>query len=122
MKTTKIIYWVSTGLLTLLMLFSASMYLFKHELAATAFSALGYPLFIIYPLAIAKILGLVTIWTKKVNTLTEWAYAGFFFNTLLAASSHISVGDGEFGGALIGMILVLVSYYSYKKLSSPVEA
>lgn len=116
MKSQKIIYWVSTGLLTLMMLFSSGMYIFNHAEILKAFEALGYPTYIVYPLATAKILGLVAIWTKLSRTLTEWAYAGFFFNTLLAASAHHMIGDGEAGGALVGMVLVLVSYYSYKKL------
>ncbi len=32
-KRDKIIYWISTGLLTALMLMSAGMYFFKHEMA-----------------------------------------------------------------------------------------
>ncbi len=59
MKTTKIIYYISTGLLTLLMLFSAGMYFFNHAEVAGMFTNFGYPTYIIYPYAIAKLLGLV---------------------------------------------------------------
>ena len=115
MKNQKIIYWVSTGLLTVMMLFSAGMYIFNYAEISPVFEKLGYPTYIIYPLATAKLLGLVAIWTKQSKTLTEWAYAGFFFNTVLAISAHYMISDGEFPGALIGMILVLVSYFYYKK-------
>lgn len=116
MKSQKIIYWASTGFITALMLFSASMYIFNNPEVVKAFEALNYPPYIIYPLATAKILGVIAIWTKLSKTLTEWAYAGFFFDTLLAASAHYMVSDGAAAPALVGMSFVLVSYFYYKKL------
>ncbi len=118
MKKFKIANWISTGLLTALMLFSASMYIVKYDDVSLVFGKLGFPAFIIYPLAIAKILGLVAIWTNKSKSLKEWAYAGFVFDLLLAAGAHISVNDGEFAPALFGIVLVAVSYFTWKKVSS----
>lgn len=115
-KKDKIIYWGSTGLLSALMLFSASMYFFNYEMVAETVSRLGYPVYIIYPLAIAKLLGLVAIWTRKSNTLKEWAYAGFFFDFVLAASGHIMVNDGESAGAFLAIVLLLLSYVYDKKV------
>ena len=77
MKTYKIAYWVSTGLLTALMLMSAGMYIFNNAMVQETFTALSYPIHIIYPLAIAKILGLVAIWSNFNKSFKEWAYAGF---------------------------------------------
>ena len=116
MKTSKIIYWVSTGLLTTLMLFSAGMYIFNHAEISTTFETLGHPTYIIYPLAVLKLFGLVAIWTRKSATLTEWAYSGFFFNFVLATAAHLSVGDGEFGGAAFAIVLVLTSYFTLKQV------
>ncbi len=115
-KTTKIIYWVTTGLLTALMLMSAGMYIFNNEMVREVFTKLGFPTYIIYPLAIAKILGLIAIWTKKSNTLKEWAYAGFFFDFLLAFSAHLNINDGEYAPSLVAIILLLVSYWSGNKV------
>ena len=109
MKTKKIIYWGSTGLVSALMLFSASMYLFNYEEIEKAFIGLGFPIIIIYPLAIAKILGVFAITSRKVDVLTEWAYAGFFFNLLLAAGAHYFVGE-PFVIPLIAVCLLLTSY------------
>ncbi|MFK7908262.1 MAG: DoxX family protein, partial [Chitinophagales bacterium] len=100
-KKDKIIFWVSTGLLTALMLMSAGMYFFQYEMVSETFTKLGFPTYIIYPLAVAKILGLIAIWSRKSQMLKEWAYAGFFFDFLLAASAHINVGDGESFPAII---------------------
>jgi hypothetical protein len=116
MKNLKIINWVSTGLLTAMMLLSAGMYIFNHAEISETFLALGYPTHIIYPLAIAKILGLVAIWTNFSKSLKEWAYAGFFFDFVLAFAAHTMVSDGEFGGALVALVLLFVSYFTWKKL------
>lgn len=115
-KTNKIIYYIATGLLTALMLMSAGMYFFNHEMVASTFSNLGYPTYIIYPLAIAKILGLIAIWTKQSNTLKEWAYAGFFFDFVLALAAHIHLKDGAYAPAAIAIVLLLVSYICEKKV------
>ena len=71
---------------------------------------------IIYPLAATKILGLIAILTKKSKNLEEWAYAGFFFDFVLAISAHLVVNDGEFAAALIAIVLLLISYIYNKKL------
>ena len=117
MKKTKIIYYVSTGLLTLLMLFSVSQYFFNHEVIKEAFISFGYPTYIIYPYGIIKLLGLVAIWFLPNKSIKEWAYAGFFFAFILAFFAHYMINDGEQMGALVATILLLISYYSWKKIS-----
>lgn len=118
MKRNKIIYYVSTGLLTALMLMSVSMYLFNHEMIAETFVKLGHPAYVVYPLAFAKIAGLVVLWAPKMNTLKEWAYAGFFFNFVLAFFAHVMINDGEQWGALMALVLLMVSYFSRKKIAT----
>lgn len=115
MKRDKIIYYIATGLLTLLMLFSAGMYFFNHEEVAGMFTSFGYPTYIIYPYAVAKLLGLAAIWVIGNKTLKEWAYAGFFFGIILAFFAHVMIGDGEQMGALMGMIFLVISYIYSKK-------
>lgn len=111
MTPQKIIYYLSTGLLTLLMLFSAYNYFFNYEMIEGFFVTLGYPTYLIYPLAIAKLLGLVAIWTRQSNLLKEWAYAGFFYDTVLAFFAHYFV-DGGITFAAVGIVLVVVSRFS----------
>ncbi len=115
-KKNKIIYWISTGLLTILMLVSASMYIFNNEMASESFIKLGFPTYIIYPLAIAKILGVIAILTKKSQTLKEWAYAGFFFNFILGASAHLYINDGEFIPVVVAILFLMTSYKFDKKV------
>ncbi len=116
-KLNLIVFWIATGLLTLLMLFSAGMYIFNHDMIVSAFKSLGYPTYLIYPLATAKILGLIAIITNKSRTLKEWAYAGFFFDFVLALAAHLKADDGGYLLAAIAIILVLISYVFDKKLS-----
>ena len=117
MKRNKIIYYVSTGLLSLLLLFSAGMYIFNHEEVAEMFTKFGYPTYIIYPYAIAKLLGIFALWMPNFDKLKEWAYAGFFFAFMFAFFAHFMIGDGDQMGALIAMILLVVSYIFNKKLN-----
>ncbi|MEO1261045.1 MAG: DoxX family protein [Bacteroidota bacterium] len=118
MKNYKWIYRISTGLISLLMLMSAGMYFFNHAEVSQTFTNLGYPTYIIYPLAVAKVLGLIAIWTDRSKSLKEWAYAGFFFDFVLAFSAHLAIGDGQFAPALVAIVLLFVSYFSWKKLSA----
>ena len=69
MKRDKIIYGIATGLLTAIMLFSVSMYFFKHEAISQAFESFGYPTYLIYPYATVKLFGLVALWTPSFKFL-----------------------------------------------------
>ena len=93
-KRDKIIYWVATGLLMAMTLMSAMMYIFTYEDISAVFGTLGYPVYIIYPLAVAKILAVVAILTKKSIFLKQLAYAGLFYDFLLAFSAHIKYTIG----------------------------
>ncbi len=112
----KIAYWIVTALLCLMMLGSAGMYLVNHAEVIKIFEQLHYPSYIVYPLAIAKILGVIAILTRKSPTLTEWAYAGFFFDLLLAASAHYFANVPSPLLASIGLVLLLASYFLGKKV------
>ena len=111
MKARIWIYRISTALLSLLMLFSAGMYFFNYTEISGVFESLGYPTHLIYPLAVAKILGIVALWAFNRKPIQEWAYAGFFFDFLLAFAAHLVAQDGEFQGALFALILLFASYF-----------
>lgn len=116
MNVQKISYWISTGLLTAIMLFSIYNYFFNHEAIVGYFEYFGYPAYLVYPLAVAKILGLAAIWGNFSKWLKEWAYAGFFFNTTLAFFAHyISDGTGYLF-AVLAFVGTVVSYFTGKEL------
>ncbi len=118
MNINKIIYWIATAILCLLMAFSASMYFMKTEMVMGFFTTLGYPTYLVYPLATAKILGIIAILSRKSPLLKEWAYAGFFFDTVLAFFAHYMIGDGQGGMAAVGIIVVIVSRFFEEKAFS----
>ena len=70
-KANKIVFWVTTGLLTVIVLMFVGNSIFNNEMFSKRFAELGYPTYIIYPLMIAKILGLIAIWLNKSKTLKE---------------------------------------------------
>lgn len=115
MKKVKTVHLIAKGLLSVMMLMSAGMYIFNNAEISTVFEKLGYPAYIVIPLAITKIVGIATIWLSKNKSLKDWAYAGFFFDFVLALSAHIAVNDGEFTPALVAIILLLTSYFTQKK-------
>ena len=116
MKKIKIIYWISTGLLSALLLMSAGMYFFNNAEIREAFSSFGYPVYLIYPLGIAKISAVVVLLSQKLSRLKEWAYAALFFEFLLAFFAHFMISDGDQMGAVMALILLLASYASGNKL------
>jgi len=122
MNKTKIVYYVSTALLSLMMLGGAGMYVFNHAEVAKVFEVLGYPTYIIYPLATAKVLGIFAIWSNFNKPLKEWAYAGFFYDFVLAIAAHTSIGDGEFAPASVALALLAVSYLFWKRTDCPVSS
>ncbi|MEL6917104.1 MAG: DoxX family protein, partial [Bacteroidota bacterium] len=61
-----------------------------------------------------KILGLLAIWGNFSKWLREWAYAGFFFNTVLAFFAHYISDGRDFELVLVAIAAVLVSYFTGK--------
>lgn len=75
---------------------------------------MGYPTYLIYPLAIAKLLVIIVIWGNLSKLLLEWAYAGFLFNTVLVFFARYMVRDGQHLVAVIVFFAVMISYNSGK--------
>jgi len=116
MDTQKIIYWSSTALLSIMMLGSATFYFVDTEEVAKEFTKLGFPTYLIFPLATAKILAIIMILRARPNKIVDWAYAGLFFNFSLAALAHCYAQDGDTGGALVALSLLLISYLYKNKV------
>lgn len=116
-KTTKIVYWSATGLLTVIVLMYVGNSIFNHEMFSKRFVSLGYPNYLIYPLTITKILGLVAIWSNKSKTLKEWAYAGFCFVFILAFVAETHSEQGEYVSSPLALILLVVSYLTGRKIA-----
>ncbi len=120
MKTTKIIYWTTTGLIFLMD--GVMPALTSHtELAKQGISHLGYPDYFRVMLTVFKVAGALGLILPMVKgRLKEWVYAGFTFNFVSAAVSHTLV-DG-FGGQtifpLVALGILAASYVYFHKMKS----
>ncbi|MFZ6010789.1 MAG: DoxX family protein [Bacteroidota bacterium] len=108
-KNQKIVYRIATGILTIIILMFVANNLFNHELFSKRFVSLGHPGYLILPLTVAKVLGLVAIWSNKSALLKEWAYAGFLFVFILAFLAEVNAADGEVFSSSIALISLIVS-------------
>jgi hypothetical protein len=80
------------------------------------FEKVGYPTYLIYPYATAKLLGLFAIWNPKLFLIKEWAYSSFFFAVALSLFAHIMVSDGGQNAAVIALVSLLISYIFRKRI------
>jgi len=118
MNTDKIIYWGSTAIISILMLFGAYSY-FTSPLAITGIARLGFPDYFRIELATAKLLGtlaLILPWSP--SKIKEFAYAGFSIMFISAFIAHLSSGVTieEIVSPIIAFIILAVSYIYYEKL------
>ncbi|QNF33966.1 DoxX family protein [Adhaeribacter swui] len=117
MKTQKITYWATTGLVALMMTFSAYAYL-TDATVKQGFVHLGFPDYFRVELAIAKLIGAITLLAPVPARLKEWAYAGFVINFISAFIAHVASGDplANCVAPLLFLGLLLVSYFMYHRL------
>lgn len=108
-KRDKIIYWITTGLVSVGMLLSAGMYLTRNANLMDSFSAIGIPLYLVPLLGIAKLLGAVALVVPSWSILKEWAYAGFTIMFVGAAWVHVATGTSPLA-PLLFLILLGTSY------------
>lgn len=118
-KNLRLTYWISTTLFSLIIATGIGLYIFQYPKFSAGFKTLGYPSYLIYILCMAKFLGLLAIWYRKINWLKEWAYAGFFFNLTLALTAHFTIGTGKHLNALIAISFMLISFISEKYAFKP---
>jgi len=107
----KVIYWVTTGLLAALSAFAGFTYLSGSPQAVQGFDHIGYPQQLRIILGIAKLLGAITLVFPGLPRLKEWAYAGFTFAWISAFVAHYLAHDGAKAFApLIFLAFLAVSY------------
>ncbi|MDQ3750268.1 MAG: DoxX family protein [Acidobacteriota bacterium] len=98
------------------MLAGAAVEIFAFGDSVTMLAQLGYPAHIAYVLPVTKILGVIAILTNYSMTLKEWAYAGFFFDFVLAALAHYFSGVPSPIAAIVALVLLMTSYTLGKKV------
>jgi len=107
-KTTNTLYWTFTILFSLLMIFSSVGGIQPSQQAIELIhDSLGYPIYFIQFISVAKIIGAVVILVPNFNRIKEWAYAGLFFDLLSAIYSGIA-SSGKFDPLMLSMVIWVV--------------
>lgn len=110
MKTKKILYWSTTGLIALMIAFSSFLHLSKSDAIVDAFSKGGLPMYFMPLLGTAKLLGAIGLVIPERGLLKEWVYAGFTFMFIGAAWLHISTNT-PFVPPMIALAILAASYW-----------
>ena len=113
-KTTNLLYWIFTILFAVLMTFSAIPNLLNTpESKQFMHDMLGYPVYIIPFIGLAKLLGVIAILIPGLKKIKEWAYAGLFFDLAGAVYSGIAVADGVDPMMLTLLVWIVPGILSY---------
>ena len=118
LKTAKIIYWISTGLLSLFLLSGA--FFINSKMAIDAMHHLGVPEWFRWELSIGHIIGGLLLILPIGKRLKEWNYVALGIDYISATIAYISV-DGPVPNSfspLISMALLIVSYIYYHKIKN----
>lgn len=122
MKATKITYWILTGLVSLMMAFSAYKYLTDPTIAE-GFKHLGFPSYFRVELAIAKVIGAILLLAPVAARVKEWTYAGFVIVFISAFIAHTASADPVANrvGPIVFLLVLIGSYITYHKLNTPAK-
>ena len=120
-KTINILYWVFTIIFAGLMLFSAiGGFKPSEDAVKMVHDGLGFPVYFIQFISVAKLLGVIAILIPGFPRLKEWAYAGLFFDLIGATYAGIAVStkfDPMILTMLVWFILGILSYnFLHKKM------
>jgi uncharacterized membrane protein YphA (DoxX/SURF4 family) len=123
MKKLKTWYWIATIIFALMMIMDGVGGITQQEAGKEVFKHLGYPMYLLIIVGIAKLLGAASILQNKFITIKEWAYAGFAINFIGAFASRAFVGDGIslLIPPLIALVIMFIPYILWKKLALNVK-
>ena len=105
------LYLVPTIFISLMMIVSAFFYLTQTGEVAAEFTRLGFPDWLVIPVAVAKLLAVATIWLIPSRLLRHFAYAGLFFDFVLAWAGHGMANDGWLTPALGAAVFIAVAAF-----------
>ena len=113
-------YWVSTLLIVLVMLFTVVQTLAHPEHSEAFAKQAGFPAYIFKMMAIAKVLGIIAILIPGYPRIKEWVYAGFTFDLVgaivLFTGSALSFPFALWMPMVLGLVLLAISYITYHKI------
>jgi hypothetical protein len=119
MKSTKIIYWITTGIICLFSLGAIQM---NSQMAIDGANHLLIPRYLGIEASVGQLIGLVLLIIPAVpKRFKEWAYVGFGIMYITAFIAHIAVGDPIVPYGLMALLffaILLGSYISFHKLET----
>ena len=111
-------YWVTTGMLGVAMLVGGVTDVTRQPANVQLLVQLGYPVYLLTILGVAKILAAGALFVPRWPRLREWAYAGIFFNMTGAAASHVAAGAIDWHvGALSGLTALTLASWGLQPAS-----
>lgn len=115
-KTTKIVNYVTTGIISLWALLAAFSYITNPGIIKS-FGHLGFPDYFRIELAAAKFIGAILLWLPF-RILKEAAYTGYVITFASAFIAHIAMNDGlvETIAPVFALAVLFVSFLTYRKL------
>jgi len=116
-------YWIATIVFALMMIMDGFGGVTQQEAGKEVLKHLGYPIYLLIIVGIAKLLGAISILQNKYTAIKEWAYAGFAINFISAFASRAFVGDGVslLIPPLVALVMMFIPYILWKKLGANVK-
>ncbi|MFA6060855.1 MAG: DoxX family protein [Taibaiella sp.] len=112
MKKHKTIYWTTTIIIVLVMLFS------MYKMYTPDYDRMHLPNYLRIELSVFKILGLIVLVLPQFSIrMKEWAYAGFGITLISAIVAHYSSGDAlirSLEPIVFLTVLAISNIYLYK--------
>jgi uncharacterized membrane protein YphA (DoxX/SURF4 family) len=117
MKGTNIAYWIITGLLLALMLFSGVSSFLDNPQKAQLLEHMHITDALLKFTGIAKVLAVIAILIPGFPRLKEWAYAGLTYDLIGALFLGLAAGDTVLTWlfVIVALLFVFLSYYLYHK-------
>lgn len=114
---TVIIYWIATILFAAWLVFDGIGGVLQVQAGKDSLTHLGFPLYLLVPIGVAKILAAVAVLQTRYRTIKEWAFAGYAFNCLGAAVAQAAVGASTMFIVmpLVFLGLMFIPYLLWKK-------
>ncbi|MDF2193531.1 DoxX family protein [Paraflavitalea sp. CAU 1676] len=128
MKKNLLIYWIATGVIAGVMVFSIISFTFMEKAIYPdgAFRHLELPAYIKIELTVAKALGLIALLIPGIPPRwKEFAYAGFAITLISASIAHLAIGDPLYNiiDPLVFLAILYVSWLYWHKIKNrPTEA
>jgi uncharacterized membrane protein YphA (DoxX/SURF4 family) len=110
-KTKKIWYWITTGLVAFALLSGGVADMMHLRPVVEGMLRIGYPMYFLTIVGLWKALGGLALVWPGLPRLKEWAYAGVFFVLTGAAVSHAVCG--EMGHVIAPTVLAVLGMVSW---------